>query len=75
MAYVGIAGRQGLIRRIEKKLREKGAISEKTRVTMEEAELSSGFELNMVKFLVGQGKIGKAKDGKIWWKEQISHAV
>jgi hypothetical protein len=73
MAYIGlIAGlgaRQGLIRKIEKKLRDKGAVSKKTRVALEEVGISSRVELNMVRYLVEQGKIGKARDGKIWWKE------
>jgi len=73
MAYIGLiaglAARQGLIRNIEKKLRDKGAVSKKTRVALEEAGISSRVELNMLRYLVEQGKIGKARDGKIWWKE------
>lgn len=72
MAYIGaiLAGvRHGQIRNIEKKLREKGAVSKRTRVTPEEAGVTSGRELGWLNYLVGQGKVGKAKDGKVWWKE------
>ena len=74
MAYIGLAvglgARLGIIRRIEKTLRDKGAISKKTRVTPEEAGISSRAELNLLNFMIERGRVETAEDGKIWLKRQ-----
>jgi hypothetical protein len=71
MALYGIAagmGRRGAIKRIEMKLREKGAVSMKNRVLPEEAGITSKRELGWIDYLVKQGRVGRTKDGKLWWK-------
>ena len=62
------AARIGQIKNIEKKLRRKGAISGKTAVTLGEAEITSKRELGWINYLIKEGRVGRAKDGKIWWK-------
>lgn len=56
------------MKNIEKKLRRKGAVSRKTAVTPEEAEITSKRELGWIDYLVKQGKVGRTEDGKVWWK-------
>lgn len=70
MSYIGVlaAARIGARKNIEKKLRRKGAISRKTAVTPEEAEITSKRELGWLNRLIEQGIVGKTKDGKVWWK-------
>jgi hypothetical protein len=75
LAYYGvIAGvvagnaRRALTKSIEKKLRNGGAISAKTAVTPEAAAITSGEELRWMKNLVKQGKVGRTRDGRAWWK-------
>jgi hypothetical protein len=71
MALYGIAavmGRIGSIKRIEMKLHQKGAVSMKNRVLPEEAGIISKRELGWIEYLVQQGKVGRTKDGKVWWK-------
>lgn len=62
------AARIGQIKNIENKLRRKGAISGKTAVTIEEAEISSKRELGWLNHLIEEGKVGRTNDGKVWWK-------
>jgi hypothetical protein len=71
MALYGIAagmGRRGSIKRIERKLREKNAITRKSRVLPEEAGIISKRELGWLNHLINDGKVGRTKDGKVWWK-------
>lgn len=44
------------------------AVSVKKAVTPEEAGLTSKREWGWINYLVEEGKIGRTKDGKIWWK-------
>jgi len=71
MSYIGVlaAARIGAMKNIEKKLLKKGAVSRRTAVTPEEAEITSKRELGWLNHLIKKGKIGKTKDGKVWWKE------
>lgn len=64
---LGALGRIAAINMIKKKLLDKGAISRKTRIMPEEAGLTSRRELGWVEHLAEQGRIGKTKDGKVWW--------
>jgi hypothetical protein len=71
MAFYGIVvglGRRTAIKRIEMKLCEKGAVSRENRVLPEEAGITSKRELGWIDYLVKQGKVGRTKDGKVWWK-------
>ncbi|MEM2974925.1 MAG: hypothetical protein QW821_00690 [Candidatus Bathyarchaeia archaeon] len=68
IAVAAIVGKNIALKRIENKLRKKGAISEKSRVDPKEAGLTKR-ELGWIERLVEEGKLGKAEDGKIWWKE------
>lgn len=67
LGVIGAASVKAAKRNIEHKLRRKGAISYETRVKPEEADLDKR-ELGWVDSLVEEGKIGKAEDGKIWWR-------
>jgi hypothetical protein len=73
MAFYGIVAGMGIrtamTKAIEKKLREKGAVSRKTRIMPEEAGITSKRELGWIDHLAKQGRIGRTKDGKIWWIE------
>jgi hypothetical protein len=71
MALYGIAagmGRRASIKRIERKLREKNATTRKSRVLPEEAGIISKRELGWLNHLINDGKVGRTKDGKVWWK-------
>jgi hypothetical protein len=68
--YGGIAGaiRSGQIRNIEDKLRRVGAVSPDTAITPEAVKITSERELGWLNHLVKQGRVGKTKDGRVWWK-------
>jgi hypothetical protein len=75
LAYYGAIGsvalynaRRALTKSIEKKLCDGGAISAKTAVTPEAATIASGEELRWMRNLVKQGKVGRTRDGRVWWK-------
>lgn len=71
MALYGVAagvGRRSSIKRIEMKLRQKGAVSMKNRALPQDAGVTSKRELGWIDYLVQQGKVGRTKDGKVWWK-------
>jgi hypothetical protein len=71
MSYIGMAAAAGIIaarKNIEKKLRRKGALSPKTAVTPEEAEITSKRELGWLNRLIEEGRVGKTEEGKVWWK-------
>jgi hypothetical protein len=71
MAFYGViagAARTAAIRRIQSKLREKGAVSRKNAVMPEEAGMTSRVELTGLENLVREGKVGKTKDGRVWLK-------
>lgn len=76
MAYYGvIAGviggntRRAAIKSIEKKLRGEGAVSAGTAVIPEAAKITSKRESYWLNHLVKQGRVGRTKDGKVWWKD------
>jgi hypothetical protein len=71
MALYGVIagmGRRASIKRIESKLREKNAITRKSRVLPEEAGITSKRELGWLNYLINDGKVGRTEDGKVWWK-------
>ena len=73
MSYLGTVMAAAIIaakKNIEKKLLKKGAVSPKTAVTPEEAEITSKREQGWLNHLIEQGKVGKTEDGKVWWKEK-----
>jgi hypothetical protein len=76
MSYYGVIGgviggntRRAAIRSIEKKLRGEGAVSVRTAVMPEVAKITSERELVRMHYLVKQGRVGRTKDGKVWWKD------
>jgi hypothetical protein len=69
--YGGIAGaiRTGQIKNIEKKLTSAGAVSAVTAVMPEAAKITSERELEWMRYLVKQSRVGRTEDGRVWWKK------
>jgi phosphoglycerate dehydrogenase-like enzyme len=69
LALGGWAGaiRYAQIKNIEKKLLRVDAVSIATAVTPETAKITSERELGWLNSLVKQGRIGRTKDGRVWW--------
>jgi len=59
----------GRRRRLERKFKEAGAISEEKALELEKLKLN-GIELNILKHLTEKGIIRKTSDGRYYWSHK-----